>query len=228
MDAVVLLSGGIDSTTCLAYAVQKYGHENVVALCVHYGQKHEREINCARDVAEHYGVELVETDLSSAFQYSKCTLLEGNSDMEHRSYGDQLADMGGSGIVDTYVPFRNGLMLSYAAAIAVSKEAKTILYGAHSDDAVGGAYPDCTPEFYNSMTSAIYSGTGGQIMLQAPLLSLNKTQVVELGLQLKAPYHLTWSCYEGGEHQCGTCATCIDRKLAFVNNGVKDPVAYEI
>lgn len=222
--AIVLLSGGIDSTTCLAKAVATYSNDNVLALSVRYGQKHEKEIKSAKAVANYYRVNHMEADLSEAFKLSDCPLLAtSHKGIKHESYADQLAKMGGSGTVDTYVPFRNGLMLAYAASIAVSVGAEAIYYGAHADDAAGRAYPDCTPEFFEGMRCAIYEGSGRTCLLEAPLLYKNKAEVVKLGLQVKAPYHLTWSCYEGGDKPCGTCSTCIDRAKAFEANGVKDP-----
>lgn len=118
-------------------------------------------------------------------------------------------------------------MLSQAAAYAYSVGASYVVYGAHADDAAGGAYPDCTPEFYNSMSSAMEYGTGGKVTLVAPLLTLTKAQVVKWGIDLDVPYFLTRSCYESDAESCGTCATCIDRKKAFEENGMTDPIHYK-
>ena len=223
MKKVVLLSGGIDSTTCLAQAVQVCGAENVTALCVFYGQKHSREMAAARKVAAYYGVRLLEQDIAGIMSYSNCSLLAASSEaIEHKSYAQQLAEHG-EGTVATYVPFRNGLLISAAAAIAISLGADAICYGAHADDAAGRAYPDCTPEFVDAMRKAILEGTGGQLTLRAPLIMFNKGEVVKAGLSLKVPYKFTWSCYEGGEKPCGVCGTCRDRAHAFEVNGVKDP-----
>ena len=227
MKKVVLLSGGLDSTTCLAIAVARYGAENVTALTFLYGQKHANEIENARKVAEHFSVNLIEAHVDSEiFQGSSSTLLKGNGEISHKSYAEIIAE-DGEGTVDTYVPFRNGLMLSQAAALAYSLEADEVWYGAHSDDAAGSAYPDCTPEFYESMDKAIFHGTGHKVHLLAPLLNLNKAQVVAAGLKVKAPYELTRSCYEEHEYACGKCATCIDRLNAFGQNLVVDPIQYE-
>lgn len=223
MKAVVLLSGGIDSTTCVAMAVKDYGAENVKALCLSYGQKHKKELESAHKVAKYYGVQLVEEEVN-CFQFSDCSLLVGREDIKHESYAEQLAELGGEGTVDTYVPFRNGILLSIAAAYAYSIGADYVYYGAHADDAAGSAYPDCTPEFVDSMNNAIFWGTGKKVKIVAPLLMLNKAEVVKLGLKLHAPYELTWSCYEGGEEPCGKCGTCIDRIKAFEVNGVVDPI----
>ena len=223
MKAVVLLSGGIDSTTCVAMAVHDYGAENVKALCLSYGQKHSKELESARKVAKHYGIQLIEESVD-CFKFSNCSLLEGREDIDHESYAEQLAKLGGEGTVSTYVPFRNGILLSIAVAYAYSIDADLVYYGAHADDAAGRAYPDCTPEFVDSMNNAIFWGTGKKVKIVAPLLMLNKAEVVKLGLKLHAPYELTWSCYEGGEEPCGKCGTCIDRIKAFEVNGIVDPI----
>lgn len=223
MEAVVLLSGGIDSTTCLALAVDYYGAENVLALTAYYRQKHAKELEAAKKVAAYYGVRQMEINLADAFSKSDCPLISGNRDIKHQSYAEQLKDLGGEGTVDTYVPFRNGLFLSYAAAVAISVGAEKVFYGAHADDAAGRAYPDCTPEFASAMDEAIYEGSGKKCSLHAPLIDLNKAQVVAKGIKLNAPYALTWSCYEGGEKPCGVCGTCIDRRKAFEANGIEDP-----
>ena len=222
--AVVLLSGGIDSTICLAMAVDEYGSNNVVALNMLYGQKHDKEIESAKAVAKWYGVPYYEMDMSAVMQYSDCPLLKhSHKAIKHESYSDQLMEMGGKGTVDTYVPFRNGLFLSAAAAFALSVGATKVYYGAHADDAAGSAYPDCSEKFAEAMNQAIEEGSGGAVKLVAPLITMTKGEVVHAGLSLKAPYHLTWSCYEGGDTPCGECATCIDRARAFAENSVADP-----
>lgn len=226
MKSVVLLSGGLDSCTCLAIEVDKWGSNNVKAVAFNYGQKHLVELDHAKAIARYYDVELtVLTVDSNLYAQADSTLLQGNGEMNHgKSYSEILKSVD---VVDTYVPFRNGLMLSQAAAYAYSVGASLVVYGAHADDAAGGAYPDCTPEFYESMSHAIEYGTGGKVCMQAPLISLTKAEVVRWGTDLDAPYHLTRSCYEEGETSCGTCATCIDRKEAFHKNGMTDPIIYK-
>ncbi len=224
MKAVVLLSGGVDSTTCLALAVDKYGADQVLALTSYYGQKHAKEIEAARKVAEFYGVRHIEQDMSAAFALSDSSLLAvSKKAVPHASYAEQLANRGGSGTVDTYVPFRNGLFLSFAATTAISAGAEAVFYGAHADDAAGSAYPDCTPEFLTAMRTAVYEGSGHACTIEAPFIHATKADVVAVGLKLHAPYQLTWSCYEGQERPCGKCGTCIDRARAFAANGVSDP-----
>lgn len=223
MKALVLFSGGIDSSTCLGLAVSKYGKENVIALSITYGQKHDKEIQSAKAVADHYGIEKIDLDLSLIFKFSDCSLLKSSDEnIPHESYARQLEKTNGSP-VSTYVPFRNGLFISSAAAIALSRGCSVIYYGAHADDAAGNAYPDCSSVFNNAMNTAVYEGSGKQLKIEAPFVNMTKADVVKIGLELKVPYELTWSCYEGGDKPCGTCGTCIDRANAFKLNGITDP-----
>ena len=173
--ALVLFSGGVDSTTALAMAVKKYGADKTAALSISYGQKHSKEIEAARKIADYYGTELLELDLSKMFEYS---------------------------------------------SIALSLEAEIIYYGAHSDDAAGSAYPDCSKVFNDAMNTAIYEGSGHKIKILAPFVEWNKKQVVAEGVKLGVPYEMTWSCYEGGDEPCGECGTCRDRREAFLANGL--------
>ena len=223
MKALVLFSGGVDSTTCLGIAVKKYGADQILALSVFYGQKHRRELEAAKNIAEYYGVQLKTLDLSLIFADSDCSLLEGSSeDIPRESYAEQLSKTNGAP-VSTYVPFRNGLFLSSAASIALSNGCEVIYYGAHSDDAAGNAYPDCSSDFNDAINQAIYLGSGKQLRVEAPFIGLTKAQVVRKGIEINVPYQLTWSCYEGSDRPCGKCGTCIDRAAAFAANGMEDP-----
>ena len=225
MKILVLSSVGVDSTTCLAMAVKEVGAENVLALSVYYGQKHDKEIQAAKKVAEYYGVRRMELDLSVIFAGSNCSLLkQSTEDIPLESYAQQIEETHGEKPVSTYVPFRNGLFLSSAASIALSHGCSKIMYGAHADDAAGAAYPDCSVDFVGAMNQAIYLGSGNQLTIEAPFVSLTKADVVKKGLELGVPYALTWSCYEGGEKPCGKCGTCIDRQRAFELNGTVDPL----
>lgn len=224
--ALVLCSGGVDSTTLLARAVARYGAENVYALSIAYGQRHIREIEAARAVAAHYGVGQRFLDLGAIFADSACSLLAASdAPVPAGTYADQQA--GEAGPVSTYVPFRNGLFLSAAASMALSLECSVVLYGAHADDWAGAAYPDCSPEFVAAMARAIAEGTGGELRLDAPFVHCSKADIVREGLALAVPYELTWSCYEGGDAPCGQCATCLDRARAFAANGAEDPALKE-
>lgn len=222
--AMVLCSGGVDSSTLLAMAVRDYGADNVVALSISYGQKHIREIESARAVAAHYGVPQRFLNLVAIFADSDCSLLaHSDQAIPEESYAQQQAE-GDGGPVSTYVPFRNGLFLASAASMALSNGCSVLMYGAHHDDWAGNAYPDCSQEFVDAMARAIAEGTGGELTLKAPFVQWNKARIVAEGLALGVPYELTWSCYEGGATPCGRCATCLDRQAAFEANGVTDPL----
>lgn len=224
LKAIVLSSGGVDSTTCLSIAVKDFGKDNVLSVSFFYGQKHDKELRCAERVADYYGVQHTVLNLSEIFAGSNCALLRHSSEgISHQSYAEQIKE---NGIVSTYVPFRNGLMLAAVASYAMGlyPEENVVLYlGAHADDAAGDAYADCSEEFINAIHAAIRLGTYRRVSIRAPFAGIDKAGVVKIGLELGTPYELTWSCYEGGEKPCGKCGTCLDRAAAFKANGVKDP-----
>lgn len=228
MKAVVLSSGGLDSTTCLGIAVDKYGAENVSVIQIFYGQRHSKELKSAKAVADYYGVKSYEFDVSNVLKYSDSSLLSNSTkSIEQSTYSEQKKV---TNRIDTYVPFRNGLMLSVAASFADSiyiDDEVEIYIGVHKDDVAVTAYPDCSLEFIKAMDSVISIGTQGRIHLIAPFVNSNKAEVVKTGLKLKVPYQLTWSCYSGGEKPCRKCATCIDRERAFELNGEIDPLIKE-
>lgn len=227
MKALVLFSGGLDSSVCLGMAVAEYGADEVLALSVYYGQKHKKEMEASEKVAKYYGVKRITLDLGEIFKDSNCTLLEGASEeIPHEEYAEQLKKTNG-GPVNTYVPFRNGLFLSSAASIALSHGCSEIYYGAHADDAAGNAYPDTSIEFNRAISDAIYLGSGNALKIVAPFIDKSKAQVVAKGAEIGVPFELTWSCYEGHEKACGVCGTCRDRIEAFRMNGLIDPVQYE-
>lgn len=232
MKALVLNSGGCDSSTLVGMAVAKYGKENVVTASLFYNQKHNKELQCAQKIAEHYEVKHIEEDISCVMKYAGdvCSLIRGSkNELPEKSYAEQIAE-NGEGRVSSYVPFRNGLFLSIATAYADSLfpgELAEVWYGAHADDAAGQAYADCSEEFASAMDQAINIGTYGNIHVVRPLINMNKAQVVAEGLKLGVPYELTTSCYNGRECACGKCGTCIDRISAFRANNAIDPIEYE-
>lgn len=227
---VILSSGGVDSTTLVSLAVKNYGAENVVTVSVAYGQRHSKELECAQKIAEYYNVRHEVIDLSAIFKYSNCSLLaQSTEEVPEGSYVEQI-NKSASGVVATYVPYRNGLMLSAIASLGLSlfpNDEVYIYLGAHADDAAGNAYPDCSIQFAETIAKAIELGTDGQVKVVTPLIHMNKAEVVKLGLELGTPYQLTWSCYLGHDKACGKCGTCLDRLAAFKANGVKDPIEYE-
>lgn len=219
--ALVLLSGGMDSATCLAIAAE----ENDLVGCVSlsYGQKHVREVEHARTLAAYYnsGIEILE--LPKIFQGAGSSLVD-DVEMPQMSY-EELSEAEGPS--KTYVPQRNMNFLAVASAIALIGEADYIYFGAHADDAHNWAYPDCTPEFIGAMANAIYTGSYFKTRLRTPFMWSTKAEIASKGAMLGVPFHMTWSCYEGGELHCGTCPTCVSRKEAFSQAGIDDPTQYE-
>lgn len=220
--AVVLLSGGLDSTTTLAQAIAD-GHE-VVALSFRYGQRHSKELDSAANVAKYYGVKHVIVDIDLSMFRSALT----NKDIEVPENRDE--SQMGSDIPVTYVPARNIIMLSVAAGLCESVDADRIYIGANVIDYSG--YPDCRPEFFYAFEKMINVGTkagveGHPIRIETPILQCSKADIVRLGKKLEAPLHLTWSCYEGGEKACGKCDSCQLRLKGFEEAGYKDEIEYE-
>ena len=223
MKAVSLLSGGLDSTVTLAYAISQ-GFD-VVPLTIRYGQRHVRELDSARAVVKHYGLKdhiVMDLDLSSfrsALTRRDIAVPERNS----------TADIGAD-IPITYVPARNIIFLSIAAGLAESVDADRIFIGANAIDYSG--YPDCRPEFFRAFETVLKVGTkagveGEPIMIEHPILRSTKADIVRLGKKLDAPMHLTWSCYQGGDKACGKCDSCLIRLKGFEDAGSKDEIEYE-
>ncbi|MFI3171121.1 MAG: 7-cyano-7-deazaguanine synthase QueC [Eubacteriales bacterium] len=228
MRTLVLLSGGLDSSVLLHSLVTKHGSKNVIALNMYYGQRHKKEIESARWQAAKHNVPLFEEDLSEVFKFNRdfSALLEDSAkEIEHISYAEQTAKLGEHEAVSAYVPYRNGLFLSYAASVAMQLDCDSVAYGAHADDAAGRAYPDCSLEFVEAQDTAIREGTAGKVSLYTPFIELAKMDIVSQGLMYGMTHEElehTWSCYEGKEEPCGTCGTCRDRKVAFDANGIYD------
>lgn len=214
--ALVLFSGGMDSTVLLASFVDALGAKNVIALSMWYGQRHYKELEAAELIAKHYGVQRRVLNLRKIFDFGAldmCSLMgESVLEIPQGEYKKELPT--------TYVPFRNGLFLATAASIALQCNCNIVAYGAHADDAAGDAYPDCSAQFAYAMNEAIREGTGGQVQLMAPFVEHPKAYIAQLGKALKVPFKMTWSCYAGGDKPCGKCATCIDRAKALATVGI--------
>ena len=219
----MLLSGGLDSGTCLAIASQD--HE-VHALTIDYGSKHSRELDSAGRLATYYRVashRILKIDMSA---------IGGSSLTDERVLLDtgKMLDEIGKEIPSSYVPARNMAFLSLAVGLAEVVGASKIFIGANSVDFSG--YPDCRPEFIESFQRTAELGTkagveGKPIRIIAPLLSMSKTEIVKKGKELKVPFQMTWTCYAGGARACGKCEACLLRLEGFKKAGMKDPIRYE-
>jgi len=235
---VVLLSGGLDSTTVAAYA-KKQGYE-LKAITLHYGQKHSKEVECAKKVAEVMGIKQEVIDISFFKKLAWHSALTSPEDFKVPKERNK-KEMA-KGIPTTYVPFRNTFFLTIAAAFLESEVLSlienekvdpeeleaSILIAANAIDYSG--YPDCRPEYYEKMTRVLFEGSKlgtyykKPINIETPIILKTKAEIVKLGMELKAPLQYTWSCYEGGEVPCGQCDSCILRAKGFAEAGYDDPL----
>lgn len=253
--AFVLLSGGIDSTTCLYIAREQF--DGVEAISIDYGQKHDKEMFYARSTCKTLDIQHTILTLDPATLGGEGVMLtDADTVIPSISY-DEIR-----GVSPTYVPFRNGCLLSLVTAHAqkwvmksvneLAKEAPSdyfgnecteddikqaslgmhdsiagVFFGAHAEDAYNWAYPDCTPEFIGAMANAIYVGTYHTIRLHTPLMWMKKHEIIQCGEQFSVIWSDTWSCYAGKTYHCGVCPTCRARKEAFTIANVYDPTIYE-
>ncbi len=223
--AIVLLSGGLDSTTCLAIA-QSEGFE-VVALSFRYGQRHTNELECAAAIARSAGVEhlIVDIDLAA---FGGSALVDDSIEVpKHESVEELTADS----VPVTYVPARNTIFLSFATAVAETRGAHDVFIGVNAVDYSG--YPDCRPEFIEAFELMANLATregveGGRLCIRTPLIDLTKAQIIQRGLELGVDYSVTLSCYDptddGGS--CGHCDACLLRARGFADAGISDPTRY--
>ena len=215
--AIVLFSGGLDSTTCLYWALAQ-GYE-CETLTISYGQKHEREVRAAKEIADKLGVKQHFLTLDFPWLASS-SLVDGKQAIPDLP----MEEIESGKIPSTYVPGRNLLFLSIAASLMDSLHAQAIVAGPNAIDFSG--YPDCTPMFFKAAAEAINRGTEqgvtGGVEVLAPLMDLSKEDIVKLGAKLGVPFELTWSCYSGGEKPCGHCDSCKLRARGFAQASVID------
>ena len=219
--AVILLSGGLDSCTCMAVA-HAAGYE-LYPISFNYHQRHDRELDCAKRIAAHYQAAehlIIETNMNAI----------GGSALTDDAIDVPEGDAERTEIPVTYVPARNLIFLSYALAFAERVGAQHLYIGVNSVDYSG--YPDCRPEFIAAFQGAADAATaaaterGRRIVVETPLQHLSKGEIVRLGTELGAPYELTTSCYRGGAEACGVCDSCVLRLRGFAEAGRRDPIPY--
>ena len=220
MSAIVLVSGGMDSSVTAAIARKE--NDDLAFLHVSYGQLTEsRERKAFNDIADHYRID-ERLDISIE-HLAKI----GGSSLTDKKITVSEADLESKDIPTSYVPFRNANMLSIAVSWAEVISASAIYIGAVAEDSSG--YPDCRPEFYNAFQKTIDAGTkpDTHIQIRTPIIHLSKADIVKKGIELKAPLHLSWSCYRSEDLACGTCDSCALRLRGFEQAGVKDLIAYK-
>ncbi len=214
-DSIIIVSGGMDSITLL----YEYQERIALAISFDYGSNHNsKEIPFARYHCEKLGIKHIVIPLAFMKDYFKSSLLEGDKAIPEGHYAQE-------NIHSTVVPFRNGIMLAIAAGLAETHRLDYVMMANHGGD--HDIYPDCTPAFVNAMSEAIHSGTVNKARLWAPYTDLTKADIAAHGKRLGIDYSLTWSCYRGGEKQCGRCATCLERKEALAAANITDSTEYE-
>ncbi len=213
---MVLLSGGMDSTTALYHAATQ--GKVVAAVSFDYGSKHNsREIPLAAWHAQRLAVRHIVVPLPFVSDYFHSHLLSGGGEIPRGHYAE-------ASMRQTVVPFRNGIMLAITAGMAESMDAQALVIAAHAGD--HAIYPDCREPFMAAMADAIESGTYAGISLVRPFIALDKAAIVSRGCELGVDFTRTWSCYVGGDRHCGECGTCVERREAFLLAGVPDPTSY--
>ena len=217
MKTVLILSGGMDSTTLL-YDLIDQGNE-VYPISFNYGQRHSKELMLASKNCKRLGLEHKIVDLTSLTSILDSSSLTGDIDVPEGYYKDE-------NMKSTVVPNRNMIMLSIAVGYAINIGSDEVYYGAHAGD--HDIYPDCRQEFVDALNDAAELCHYEPVYIFAPYLYMDKGDIVKRGLELNVPYEDTWTCYKGGEYACGKCGSCVERLEAFKKNGVKDPIKYEV
>jgi 7-cyano-7-deazaguanine synthase len=218
-NAVVLLSGGMDSAVCLDFAI-KSGYE-VYALHLNYGQRTQlKELNSYNSICDYYSISnRLVVDVSFLTQIGGSSLTDTNLDIS-------LPQLGSGNIPNTYVPFRNANILAIATSWAEIIPAQAIYIGAMEQDSSG--YPDCRRSFFSAFQSAISLGTKPETEIEiiTPIIDLTKSDIIKYGVDNRVPFDLTWSCYSNSETACGKCESCLLRLRGFKESGVQDPINY--
>lgn len=214
--AIVIYSGGMDSFTALHKAIKT--NDEVAAISFNYGQRHKKELEYASRVCEELGLEHRIVDLSAINPLLAGSALTDDISVPEGHYEEV-------SMKQTVVPNRNMIMLSIAVGYAVSVEAQSVYFGAHSGD--HAIYPDCRTEFVEAMNAVCAIANYQAVEIRAPYLHKNKIDILADGIELGLDYAQTWTCYNGREKACGKCGSCQERLEAFELNGIKDPLAYE-
>ena len=214
-NALLVLSGGMDSTTLL----YERASEISLAVSFDYGSNHNgREIPFAKFHCEKLGIEHLTIPLKFMHDYFKSSLLSGADAIPEGTYADE-------NMKSTVVPFRNGIMLSVAAGLAESRGLSKVMMANHFGD--HDIYPDCRKEFVDAMSQAMAAGTYANITIDAPYTLISKADIARRGKTLDVDYGQTWSCYKGGKIHCGKCGTCLERTEALAEAGINDTTEYE-
>ena len=216
MKAVVLFSGGLDSTVLVQQLI--HDQASVRLLSINYGQRHKKELSHSARIATSMNLPHRILDLPDLAELlSGSSLTDSSVELPEGHYAEE-------SMKSTVVPNRNMILLAMAAGYALSIDFDTVAYAAHAGDHT--IYPDCRPVFADAMQNALQLADWKDLRLHRPFVNLTKAELVRIGAKLGAPLHLTWSCYAGDESHCGRCGTCVERKEAFEVAKITDPTEY--
>lgn len=216
MKTILIYSGGLDSTVLL-FKLLREGHE-VRALGINYGQRHRKELDAATRICKGAGVDYKIADLTGIRPFlAGSSQTDDSVPVPHGHYEEESMKL-------TVVPNRNMIMLSIAVAYAISTKSHSVSYAAHGGDHT--IYPDCREEFAETMNRAAMLADWHPVNIDRPFVKMSKADIAALGNRLGVPMEMTWSCYEGGEHHCGKCGTCVERREAFQIAGIPDQTIY--
>jgi 7-cyano-7-deazaguanine synthase len=218
LPTIVILSGGMDSTVLAYHTAHSGGHELIGCVSVNYGQRHSKELDCAKATCVDLKVPHYLLELSNLRKFISSSALTGDQEVPEGHYAEE-------SMKATVVPNRNMILLALATGVAITKGARVIAYGAHTGDHT--IYPDCRPEFAGAMSQAIALCDWEPPTLARPFINISKADIVRMGLSLNVPFDQTWTCYKGGDRACGRCGTCVERLEAFNIVGATDPLTYE-
>ncbi len=222
---LVLLSGGLDSTVCMALADRERGGNPLLAVSFDYGQRHRNELDRAAGVAGHFRAEHLIVGLDTS-AWGGSALTDDSIAVPTSSAATRARGGTDEGIPVTYVPARNSIFLAVALGVAEARQLDAVWIGVNAIDYSG--YPDCRPEFIEAFRAVAATGQkrgveGNPVRIATPLIELTKAEIVRLGTEVDAPLHLTWSCYQGGDRPCGLCDACVLRARGFAEAGMDDP-----
>ena len=212
---IVVYSGGLDSFTLLNEAIRS--GKDISALSFDYGQKHSKELHFVEKFCTQESIDSKIVDISSIKELFQGSSLTDDIDIPKGHYEDD-------SMKSTVVPNRNMILISLALGYAVTKEAEEVWFGAHAGD--HAIYPDCRPEFVEKMDSVARIANYSPIAIKAPYITMSKTEILAIGLNMQLDYGLTWTCYEGKDLACGSCGACHERLESFAANNVIDPIKY--
>lgn len=218
---IAVVSGGLDSVT-MAYQLARQQREEIHIVAFNYGQRHQCELDYARQCATDLNAPYDEIDLRNVGKLLSGSALTDDIEVPHGNYDSE-------NMAVTVVPNRNAIFLTVAFGVAVARNATAVAAAVHGGDHF--IYPDCRPDFvraFDAMQRLACEGTGNpQLHLETPFLDCDKSEIVRIGTQVGVPFEKTWSCYEGGAQHCGKCGTCTERREAFAKAGVADPTQYQ-